>query len=68
MKPTLLMIALVLTTAAGGAIAAPMAGDQAGGAMATSDRTDSARGASWVVQNEIEKARLQREGFPQYSN
>ena len=68
MKPILLTIALVLASAAGGAIAAPMAGENDGGAMAAPDRNDPARGASWVVQNELEKARLEREGFPQYSN
>ena len=68
MKPTLLIITLALASAAGGAFAAPMAGDHDGGSMAAPSQSDASQGASWVVQNEVEKARLERQGFPQYSN
>jgi len=68
MKPTLLILAFALAAAASGAFAAPMASDSDNGSMAARAQNDTSNGLSWVLQSEAEKAKLEREGFPQYSN
>ena len=67
MKPILLTLALTLATATSGVFAAPIATDGDNGSTTGVAPSDASRGLTWVQQIEAEKARLDREGFPQYN-
>ena len=65
MKATRLILVLALSTGAGVAFTVPAA---AADAAATASPYRTYAGAEIVVHNEMEKHRLEAQGFPQYTD
>lgn len=65
MKVATLALALALATNAAGVLAAPTMHE---GSMTATPTRDWSQAGTFEQQNEAEKARLDRAGFPQYTN